>query len=186
MGTVVRPRPLTLLWVVPAVLLCTVASTACGQKVEAKTPDRPVALAAPAPPGRTVVQVSVEPTPTPVPAETPVSPPPPTRPPGGRGAQPPPTPVTTAPPPVDPPAPPVLQTGSSQADLAKGTRDRLEWAERDLKLLSGRTLSKDAQAQYDSAKSFIRLANSALAAKNFIYAHFCADKAATLAALLVK
>jgi len=181
----VRQRSLKLMWVVPALALCAAASGACGQKVQAKTPDRPVALTTPAPPDRVLIPVSIDPTPTPVPVETPV-PVVPTRPTGGRGTQPPPTPPPTTTPVPDPPAPPVLQTGSSLAQLERGAKERLDLAEKSLKRLNRDTLSTDAKAQYDSAESFIRLANNAMIAKNFIYAHFCADKAATLAGLLVK
>ena len=185
MGTVVRQRSLRLMWVVPALALCAAASGACGQKVLAKTPDRPVALTTPAPPDRVLTPVSIDPTPTPVPVETPV-PVVPTRPTGGRGTPPPPTPTPTTTPTPDPPAPPVLQTSSSPADLQKRASARLLWAETSLKNVSRDTLSKDAQAQYDSAESFVLLDRTAMTAKNFIYAHFCADKAATLLSLLVK
>jgi hypothetical protein len=47
-------------------------------------------------------------------------------------------------------------------------------------------LGREAQSQYDNAMRFIRTTQQALAAKNFVYAAYCADKAATLAALLVK
>ena len=184
MRIVVSPR--RWLWIVPGLALCAAASGACGQKVQAKTPERPVALATPEPPGRTLIPVSIDPAPTPVPVETPLPAAPP-RPPAGRGAPPPVTPPAPTTPPPDPPsAPPVLQTGSSLEELEKGARARLDWAESNLNKLTRGSLSKDAQAQYDSAESFIRLARNAMTAKNFIYAHFCADKAATLAGLLVK
>ena len=184
MRTVVRQRSLKVMWVVPALALCAAAAGACGQKVEAKTPDRPVALTTPAPPDRVLTAVSIDPTPTPVPVETP-APVVPNRPTGGRGTPPPPTPPATTTPPPGPPAPPVLQTSSSPVDLERRAKERLGWAETALKNLSRDRLSKEAQAQYDSAESFVRLARNAVTAKNFIYAHFCADKAATLLSLLV-
>jgi hypothetical protein len=47
-------------------------------------------------------------------------------------------------------------------------------------------LSADAREQYDSAQRFVHLAEAKLLEKNFVYADYCADKAATLASLLVK
>ncbi|HVQ41848.1 MAG TPA: hypothetical protein VMS54_06570 [Vicinamibacterales bacterium] len=47
-------------------------------------------------------------------------------------------------------------------------------------------MSVDAREQYDSAKRFVRMAEDKLREKNFVYAEYCADKAATLASLLVK
>ena len=47
-------------------------------------------------------------------------------------------------------------------------------------------LPRSAREQFDSAERFIKMARSALGVKNFVYAYYCADKAATLAELLVK
>ena len=47
-----------------------------------------------------------------------------------------------------------------------------------------RTLSVDAQAQFDTATRFIDLANQAIRDKNLVFAQTLADKAAVIAALL--
>ncbi len=81
---------------------------------------------------------------------------------------------------------PVLQTATSLAELEARARERLDRAEKDLALVSRGALGPDARDQYDSAARFIRMAKEAITAKNFVYAAYCADKAATLASLLVK
>jgi hypothetical protein len=156
-------------------------AAACG-KAQARvlTPAPPPAadLALPEPPPRLLIPVAVEP-PAPPPGEKPVDPP--ARPPGSR--------QTTAPPPTPPPnepPPPVLRTGVNLAALeARATTD-LARAERDLARVSPLALSRDAREQYDSAQRFIRMAKEALETRNVVYAAQCADKAATLASLLVK
>jgi len=59
-------------------------------------------------------------------------------------------------------------------------------AQADLKRVQKALLSADAKEQYESAERFVRMAEDALRTKNFVYAFYCADKAATLASLLVK
>lgn len=59
-------------------------------------------------------------------------------------------------------------------------------AARDLSRIDYRVLSADAKAQYDVAKRFSEQAEEALKAKNFVFAGQLADKAAALAALLLK
>ena len=167
------------------VLGLAVTSAAC-DKVQAKTPG-PVpdpALTVPAPPRPLIIPVPTEPTPTPTPAETPA--PTPSRPTSGRGTPPPsPTPVPT-PTPTAEATPPVLQAGSSLKELENRAKERLERATQDLKRVTFTSLGADARDQYNSAASFIRKAEDAIRVKNFIYAHYCADKAATLAGLLLK
>jgi len=79
----------------------------------------------------------------------------------------------------------VLQTGSPD-ELAMRAKDRLSNADRDLARVPVASLGADAREQYESAKKFVRMAKDALTAKNYVYAAYCADKAATLAALLNK
>ena len=57
---------------------------------------------------------------------------------------------------------------------------------RDLSRIDYRALSVDAQAQYDIAKRFTEQADEAMKAKNFVFAEQLADKAAALAAQLLK
>ena len=56
----------------------------------------------------------------------------------------------------------------------------------DLARIDYRTLSADAKAQYDIAKRFSQQAEEALKVRNLVFAGQLADKAAALAALLLK
>ena len=172
--------------VAAALLFCVVAAPACS-KVQARTPAadpvEPPMLATPEPPSRLKLPVPVDP---PAAAGSTAEKPPV---PAGRGKPPAATPPagssSTVPPPT-PPEPatsPVIQAGP---DVEQKARDRLRQAQNDLKRVQRASLSADAKEQYDSAERFARMADDALRAKNFVYAGYCADKAATLASLLVK
>ncbi len=63
-------------------------------------------------------------------------------------------------------------------------KQQLVKAESDLGQVQRQTLSVDAQAQFDTAKRFIDLANQAIRDKNLVFAQTLADKAAVIAALL--
>ena len=62
----------------------------------------------------------------------------------------------------------MLQTAASLAELEGKAKDRLESARKDLARVSRSSLGKDARDQYDSAERFIRMAQDAIAAKNFV------------------
>lgn len=169
-------------------LIAAAMSSGCF-RAEAKTPGPPPALEIPEPPSRLVIPVTFEPPPTPTPSPTPTPTPRPTPPVSSGRGTPPPTgtpPVTTPPPSDPPPPPPVLQTNTNMAELERQANDRLDRADKDLAKIAGTPLSKNAQAQFDSAKRFAKQARDAINAKNFVYALYCADKAATLASLLLK
>ncbi len=161
-----------------------IAVAGCGRaQAKAKTPGPAPALAMPEPPSRLVIPVSVEP-PAPPPAATPTpAASPPARP---TGARPTPTPTPTATPTPEPTPTPVLQTAASLAEIESRAKDLIGRATKDLARVSRSALGRDAQDQYDSAQRFIRMAQDAIIAKNVVYAAYCADKAATLASLLVK
>ena len=177
-------RQLQILSALVLVLGLVVSSGAC-TKLRARTPEPPPpSLTTPDPPSRLVIPIPVEP-PEPPPASTTDKPAPVTtgRPTGNR-VTPPATPPTA--PPVETTPPPVLQTGGSSAELEARTRERLDRAQKDLGRVSRDGLGNNARDQYDSALRFIRMAKDAMTARNFPYAHYCADKAATLASQLVK
>ena len=176
-------------WAMGAWALLGIGASAGCTRVQAKTPG-PIALATPDPPSRLVIPISVDPPPAPAP-EKPTGAPAAT----GRGAGAArPTPPTTPPPagqPTPPTTPPdagspVLQSGASLAELESRAKDRLDRAQRDLAKVTRASLGRDARDQYDSAARFIRMAQDAMTVKNFVYAFQCADKAATLAGLLIK
>ncbi len=82
---------------------------------------------------------------------------------------------------------PQLRTLPAGDDMAmeRSIRDLLQQASRDLNRVDYGALGDDAQAQYDTAKRFIQQAYDALKTKNLVFADNLADKAATLAAVLL-
>jgi hypothetical protein len=96
-----------------------------------------------------------------------------------------PPPPAAAPPPVDEP-PRTLQTTANATQAEQRIRGLLANATRDLGRIDYRALSADAQAQYDIAKRFTEQADEAMKGKNIVFAEQLADKAAALAAQLLK
>jgi hypothetical protein len=90
-----------------------------------------------------------------------------------------------APLPVDEP-PRTLQTTANAGPMEQRIRGLLANASRDLSKIDYRALGVDAQAQYDIAKRFTEQADEALKMKNIVFAEQLADKAAALAAQLLK
>jgi len=169
-----------------ALLLALCAGAAACGKVQAKAPAPPPALTVPEPPTRVVMPVNIDP-PVPPPVTEKPAPTAATRPTVGRPTPTPsPTPVATPAPPTTDSTPLVLQTSANLADLEKKALERVEKAQKDLQRITRKSLGKDAQDQYDSAERFFRMASDAMKMKNFVYASFCAEKASTLAELLIK
>ena len=96
-----------------------------------------------------------------------------------------PAPPAVPPAPVDEP-PRTLQTTANAGQAEQRIRGLLANATRDLGRIDYRALSVDAQAQYDIAKRFTEQADEALKSKNIVFAEQLADKAAALAAQLLK
>lgn len=124
-------------------------------------------LSVPAPPPRVVVSEppSVEP-PPPVAARSPARPP-------------------VSEPEAKPAEPPrTLRPGPSTADATeeRRVRDLLARAARDLARIDYRTLSSGGRTQYDQSKRFSDQAETAIKARNLVFAQTLAEKAATLAA----
>jgi hypothetical protein len=112
-------------------------------------------------------QEKTEPPPAPVASQSPVPP------------------AAAAPPPVDEPVR-TLQTTANAGQVEQRIRGLLANAARDLNRIDYRALGLDAQAQYDIAKRFTEQADEALMKKNLVFAEQLADKAATIAAQLLK
>jgi hypothetical protein len=74
---------------------------------------------------------------------------------------------------------------ASPADEQK-VRDLMKKAADDLKGVDYQKLSKEGKAQYDQSKRFSDEAQQAVKERNFVYAMTLAEKAATLAAELVR
>ncbi|HEX5071190.1 MAG TPA: hypothetical protein VFV78_13315 [Vicinamibacterales bacterium] len=157
-------------------------------KAQAKTPGPQPALTTPEPPARVLIPVPADalaPPPAPVPEPTPPGPPRTTPTPAPKPTvTPTPTPTVT-PVPVDTP-PPILQTTGDMSRLETQARNSLDRAQRDLDRVKRDSLPPDVKDSYDSAARYIRLARNAMTDKNFLLAKTCADKAATIASLLVK
>jgi hypothetical protein len=160
-------------------------------KAQANAPATPPGLATPRPPDRVIVPAPL-PEPLPPEPQEPQGPPasaaepastPQSRP--SRPASVSPVPVPAAPETAEPiAAPPVLQTATDPVAVERRARALIASAERDLGQIDPTRLSANARAQYDTARAFVRQANSALQVKNVTLARELADKAASLATQL--
>ena len=65
-------------------------------------------------------------------------------------------------------------------------RELLGRAARDLSRVNAGALNTDGRAQYDTARRFLQQAEDALKARNIVFAGRLADKAATMAAILIR
>lgn len=79
-----------------------------------------------------------------------------------------------------------LQTTPPEAEgeVERNIRQTMQRATNDLNRIDYRVLNADARTQYDTAKSLIKQADTAVKAKNLVFAKSVADKAAALAAQL--
>ncbi len=86
------------------------------------------------------------------------------------------------------PAPPslTLQTPAASGQAEQSVRTLLAKAARDLGRVDYQMLDNDGKAQYDTARRFMQQADEALKARNVRFAGTLADKAATMAAVLVR
>lgn len=168
-----------------ALLLAAGAGGAACQQVKASTPGpEPIALTVPEPPARLLFPVSAEPPPLP---PAPVPDKPEVAAPTGK-PKPPPPPVSNPPAtnPANETVPPAVVKMSAQAELESRARERLGSALNNLSKIDRKSLGAAARDQFDGAQRFIKMTQDALSVRNFPYAAYCADKAATLAGLLVK
>ena len=168
----------------------------CSTRARAQAlPDGPP-LAVPVAPAHEIVieQIAEAPPPEPEPEPVPVQPPP--RPTGTRTqvSKPAPRPETTPPPnepaavtPQPPPEAPVLraQPAAAAGDERK-VQDLLKKATTDLNRVDYKKLSDDGKVQYDQSKRFNDQAQQAIKERNIVFALTLAEKAATLAAELVR
>ena len=170
-------------------ILLVASVSACG-KVKASAPQPMAALEMPAPPGRLIVPATIpEPSPEPVAPATVQTParqntPPATRP--AERSAPPPTATPPAPEPTPPAPPPVLLTTPNAADLEQKAQNHILAAKSDLQKVNYKALNTDAKLQFDTARQYIGQAEDALKMRNYVFAGQLAEKAATLASLLVK
>jgi hypothetical protein len=149
-------------------------------------------LLPPPPPPRVVETFALEPVPTiaPSPIESALAIPP-VRSPAPPPAKPEPPKTETAPPPPERPMPNAptltLKPGPSvQAQTEASIRAHLDRALHDLQRVKYAALNADGRTQYDTARSFIQQAEEALKGANLVFASKLADKAATMASVLVR
>lgn len=175
-------------------LLCGLAAvglTGCAS-VQARTEAPMPALAPPDVPPRVVAEYEPDPPLPAAPVATETVPPPPRVPrPVRREAPKPDVPVEEQPqvPPAPPPtAPPplALQRSAASQRADQSVRTLLAQAAVDLGRVNYQALDTDGRAQYDTARRFMTQADEALKARNLVYAGKLADKAATMAAVLVR
>jgi type IV secretory pathway VirB10-like protein len=174
-------------------LVALVAGSAACAKARANTepilmPD----LLPPPPPPRIVETFPVEPLPTiaPSPVESALSTPParPPEPPPAKPEPPKTEPVVVAPERPAPSAPSLtLKPGPGvQAQTEISIRAMLDRAVRDLHRVNYAALNQDGRTQYEAARRFMQQAEEALKGANLAFAGKLADKAATMASLLVR
>ncbi len=92
-------------------------------------------------------------------------------------------------PPTPAPAPQpslTMQNAGANAKADQSVRTLLAQAARDLERVVYQSLDTDGRAQYDTARRFMQQADEALKSRNVVFAGKLADKAATMAAVLVR
>jgi len=172
------------------VVLLSASLGACAAKAEVRT-EVALPLLDPPPPPPRVVAVYSEPEPLPVApvvdAPAPVKPP--ARP-ARADARP--EPVANAPDPAGAvrPSPAMSLTltpsPGAETQTAAAIRELMARASRDLARVNSASLSGDGRAQLETARRFLQQADEALKARNIVFAGKLADKAATMAAILVR
>ena len=174
------------------VVLLTASLGACAAKAQVRS-EVEVPLLDPPPPPPRVVTPYVEPEPLPIslPAE-PVTPakPAPRQPRPEQRPEPanttPEQPVETIPRPAPPPSLTLTPSPGTEAQTVTAIRDLMNRAARDLSRVNAGALNNDGRSQYDTARRFLQQADDALKARNIVFAGRLADKAATMAAILVR
>jgi hypothetical protein len=173
------------------VVLLTASLGACAAKAQVRS-EVEVPLLDPPPPPPRVVAAYPEPEPLPIaPTAEPVIPskPIPKAPRPEQRTEP----ATAAPEPVEasvaptpPPALTLTLSPGSEAQTVTAIRDLMGRAARDLSRVNAGALNRDGRSQYDTARRFLEQAEDALKAHNIVFAGRLADKAATMAAILVR
>jgi len=104
-----------------------------------------------------------------------------------------PEPVQTAAEPVQdaarataPPSLTLTPSPGTETQTAAAIRDLMARAARDLSRVNQAALNADGRTQFDTARRFLQQAEEALKTRNIVFAGKLADKAATMAAVLVR
>ena len=173
-------------------LLCAAMLSACAAKAQVRS-EVEVPLLDPPPPPPRVVAAYPEPEPLPIapPAEpvtpskpAPRPPRPEQRPEPAQAA--PETTVESIPRPAPPPSLTLTPSPGTEAQTVSAIRDLMNRAQRDLSRVNAGALNSDGRSQYETARRFLQQADEALKVRNIVFAGRLADKAATMAAILVR
>lgn len=173
-------------------VLLTAALGACAVKAQVRAEVELPPLDPPPPPPRVVSVYQDEPELVPltpaveasVPARLPARPP--------RAEAKPEPPVAPEPVPADvpkPAAPPsltLIPSPGTETQTAAAIRELIARATRDLARVNASSLNADGRAQVEAARRFLQQAEDALKARNVVFAGKLADKAATMAAVLIR
>ena len=175
--------------VVPVVML-TATLGACAAKAQARTEVELPLLEPPPPPPR-VVAAYAEPEPPPVApsveAAAPAKPPArPTRAEHRPEPIPPAEPVGAAARPSNAPSLTLIPTPGAESQTVSAIRDLMGRAAKDLSRVNTNALNADGRSQFETARRFLEQAEEALKIPNIVFAGRLADKAATMAAILVR
>ncbi len=171
-------------------VLLTVSLGACAAKAQVRTEVELPLLDPPPPPPRVVTIYQDEPEVVPItPAVEAVPARPPARPARTESRPEPPAPLEPAVEVVKPAAAPSLTltpSPGSEAQTAVAIRELIARAARDLSRVNAGSLNADGRAQVETARRLLQQAEEALRARNVVFAGKLADKAATMAAVLVR
>ncbi len=175
-----------------SLVLLTASLGACAAKAQVRTEAELPLLDPPPPPPRVVAVYHDEPEVVPVATAVEPSVParPPARPPRPE-SKPEPTPATLepvqeTPRPTSPLSLTLTPSPGTEAQTAAAIRDLLARAARDLSRINAAAPNADGRAQFETARRFLQQAEDALKARNIVFAGKLADKAATMAAVLVR
>jgi hypothetical protein len=175
-----------------ALVLLTAALGGCAAKAQVRTEVEVPLLQPPPAPPRVVVEY-VEPEPLPVTpaveAAAPAKPAPrPPRP--DQRPEPVPTqpeqPVEAVTRPMPPPSLTLTPSPGTEAQTVTAIRELMGRAARDLSRVNAGALNNDGRSQFETARRFLQQADEALKVRNIVFAGRLADKAATMAAILVR
>ena len=173
-----------------ALVLLTATLGACAAKAQVRTEVELPLLDPPPPPPRVVTIYQDEPELVPIPPAVEAVPArPPARPARAEARPEPPAAPEPAVDVVKPAAPPSLTltlSPGTEAQTAVAIRELIARATRDLARVNAGSLNADGRAQVEAARRFLQQAEEALKARNVVFAGKLADKAATMAAVLVR
>ena len=166
------------------IVLLTASLGACAAKAQVRTEVELPLLDPPPPPPRVVTIYQDEPELVPIaPAVEAVPARPPARPARAEAR---PEPAVDVAKPAAPPSLTLTLSPGTEAQTAVAIRELIARATRDLARVNAASLNADGRAQVEAARRFLQQAEEALKARNVVFAGKLADKAATMAAVLVR